>query len=107
MKKLLDNCWSYGGPLMDEDRKAIMKFINDPTRENWEEAGGIIINPNTGLGISVKDALVGLHVLYHEMPMYSPAEVPDPLTVARAIRYATTKFEKKGRKKKDEPGSDH
>ena len=21
---------------MDEDRKAIMKFINDPTRENWE-----------------------------------------------------------------------
>lgn len=108
--KLLDGCFSYAGPLLESDRKVIMDYINEPSQERWIIIAGIVINPNQGLGLSIKDAvmicLVDEHAAGNQASAFqllqlSEGELPCSLLVARAIKkYKGLKADGKKAKKK-------
>lgn len=69
----------FGKPLGDAEKKRINKMLQKPTMASWKSARSIVINetrPRT-----LWQAVVALEPVYSD-----PEQMPDALTVARAIR---------------------
>lgn len=97
---LLDNATNMFGPLPPDVKRQIMAYIDNPTVEQWDEIFCYIINGNIRSG-TLWAAVTSIDPTFpRSVPSPSgrkkrvPANIwpriPDPLTVARAIRKATT-----------------
>ena len=101
---LLDNAVSMFGPLSPEYRAKINAFLDSPSFETWDQCSGIIVAKG-GFGLTVWQAVARIAPQFRKITKPYPwtpgkptppaierwTTFPDPFTVARAIREATSK----------------
>jgi hypothetical protein len=77
-----------GHPLAPETRKRILRFMETPSDETWDDIHGIILNGTIGLGRTLWQAVRLLDPTFPNSKRDKWERIPDPMTVARAIRRA-------------------
>lgn len=98
---LFDGCTNMYGPLDAVVKRRVLRFINDPSDETWTDISGTIVNASFGLGMTIWQAVIALDPTFpregpsttfdrqgREVAKASWSRIPDPLLVARAIKFA-------------------
>jgi hypothetical protein len=100
--KILSNAKTYIGPIPESSRKALVRYMTNPspTKGEWEDIAHLIINSGSMRSSTVWQALMALdHNFQSKIPsgVGTPdtrwTRAPDGFTVARAI-YLALKEEK-------------
>lgn len=91
----LDKATNYHGPLSPDVRARLATFFNAPSAETWDDVYSIVINPKSLRRGTVWQAVSAIDPTFPRScaAFASPAlkweRIPDPITVARAIREET------------------
>lgn len=91
----LDQASNIYGPLQPDVRAKLAAFFEAPSAETWDEVYCIVINPKSLRRSTVWQAVNAIDPKFPRgcAPFASPAlkweRIPDPITVARAIKEAT------------------
>jgi hypothetical protein len=96
--KALANCRNlFGKPIHPEAKKRIIRFLADPTVENWDDIYGIIISPK-GTTVTIWNAVLALDPTFPRTGRVTDLKgnvieewerVPTPLQVLQAIKLIT------------------
>lgn len=100
---LLDNATNMFGPLSPDAKARIMAFIDAPSLKGWNDIYSCLIS-GEGM-VTIWQAVIAVDPTFQRIgkPVKDPARAkasqvwdryPDPLTVARAIRHATSPSKK-------------
>lgn len=88
---LFDGTTNMFGPLDQEIRQRILRFLNNPSEKNWDDIFSIIINDRAKLSgtRTIWQAVLAIDPTFPRTKSGKHWErVPDAMTVARAIRAA-------------------
>lgn len=90
LSPMLDELENLLGPLSKGHKQAILDYIEDPTEEGWDRIYGLILTPDS---LRLSTLWQWVHHVDPSFPMSRPSRgrwprIPDPFTVARAIRAA-------------------
>lgn len=87
---LLDKAANVYGPLSPENRQAVMDYIDAPTEEGWERIYSLIISPGSMRRATIWQwvVVVDPSFVVKRTKYERWQRIPDPMTVARAIKAA-------------------
>lgn len=100
---LLEGATNFLGPIGPQAKKRILRYLGDPSTENWDDVYGIIINekggPVSGRPRTIWQAVIAVDPTFRDIalptrlyggqpPEARWAKWPDALLLARAIKAA-------------------
>jgi hypothetical protein len=108
MKIDLNAASNMFGPLSGDVRQRLVAAIRNPGKETWDDAHGIILNPDVGLGLTLWQAVLAVDPDFasvrgpvtrwvdddsdlggHSEPVSGWSRTPTAETIEQAISYAT------------------
>jgi hypothetical protein len=87
----LDGCANMHGPIMPDDRKRLATFLTNPTPDRWHDIHSMIVRPfcTVAQAVQAVDDEFSMRGRVYDQSGEMVEEwprIPDPITVARAIK---------------------
>lgn len=99
VRALLNRCENYFGSIDADIRARLKAVIDNPSEATWEDAYSIILNPHTGIGRTLWQAVIAVDLTFPNTGPCTDAKgkrlegwskIPTRETILNAILYAVT-----------------